>query len=436
MDQKSSGHPDPRKRILLRGAMNQFNFGDDLILFSLCEFMNKVCGISASDAIFYVSRNAGSFFKMRYSAPIHLEIIDDQLVSHSVQNEASRTSAVGRIWFAIKMALRLLCPDRSAGKIIRLLFHATALFFEALIFRLIGITFHYRRLFDFYKSLDVIYYVGGGYLVSRWRNVLVREWLLVTAAKLANPCLKVIGTGLGLGPMVGKKDKVLLKLMLSQFSFIAVRERKSLELLDQLRVNTVKKLLGDDVILLHPFFEEIKRKNATCGKMAAMNLKHFIDHDYNLVRGVMQQGIDHLRSKNYTIEIFEFGQVPGPDDQSVVNQLGFLCDAVHNPYKKGCESFLNHLARASMGVGFAYHFAIVMILLGKPLTSIYMGDYYEQKIKYGAEYFYQIPALSTKEFAKLDVKEWGSMPICSSDELRSLYQKMANEYQTLFRNFS
>ena len=234
------------------------------------------------------------------------------------------------------------------------------------------------------KNLDLIHYIGGGYFTDKWMDVLIYEYITVVLAKIINPNLKVIGTGLGLGPFKNKLSLIILKLFTRNFDYIFVREAESLSLLEALKVDVYKKVLGDDAILLLTDLTQLKSESyLNCNNITALNLKSFPDHDYSLLKHKLENCIKLLEDKNYKIKYFCFGRKPGPDDLSLFEALDNDYKnnvAIHDPYEEGWISFLENLAKADIWLGFACHFNVILTLLSIPVISVHSGEYYKQKI--------------------------------------------------------
>lgn len=61
------------KKLHLRGAYNLYNFGDDLLLISIIEFLNKELGFTSENINIYISKNWESLPKIKFDSKINLE---------------------------------------------------------------------------------------------------------------------------------------------------------------------------------------------------------------------------------------------------------------------------------------------------------------------------------------------------------------------------
>lgn len=412
-----------RLTILVRGAHDSFNFGDDLIFIAIYYFLIKDLELG-NIVDLYTQRNAHSLDKLSFKFALKLnkskEIND---VIYPI-NSKLKTLKIPRV-------LRILCAVFIFGIFL----------IDICLFRVIGKSLFFKDIIVFFKNLDVIHYIGGGYITDRWRNRMIYEFLTVNVAKMINPNLKIIGTGLGLGPFSHKSSLFFLKRFLGKFDYLFLREQQSFNLVKKLNVKVNVKCLGDDVLLLFPIFENLKYKRDKVNEsVVAINLKDFPDHNYNEIRDIISDFLMLADKKNFRIEYFSFGQNPGPDDYDVFQNLrldnGKVISAVHNPYEEGINTYIQSLNKVKFGFGFAYHFNVILAIMSIPSISIYVGDYYEQKIK-GSMALFDMPFV----FSIIDLKNQDLGVIINKilqnkwdeeDRIRKLYKNMVKEYTLMY----
>ncbi|MBD2306779.1 polysaccharide pyruvyl transferase family protein [Chroococcidiopsis sp. FACHB-1243] len=383
-----------KKKIYLRGAYNLYNFGDDLLLISTLNFFSKHLKLSRENVELYASKNFESLLQLKFDSDLELK--------HSVE----WSDMIYRINLKLeKLRIPIKFPlvvHQLLGHVLRgewleqsrflsfcqLVAIAIIIFTDIILYKLFQKALFTKEYITFLKQLDVIHYIGGGYLNERWLEVIIYEYITISLARSFNPKIKVIGTGLGLGPFKSRASLVIFKLFARKFSYLFVREISSLSIVKNLKIDVNTKVLGDDVILLLPALTRLKLEqcnyNRSSNSLTAINLKSFSDYNYNLIKlsleNYLKQVLDERSSQP---EYFCFGREPGPDDRNLLEILDrYYRDSlvIRDPYEEGWRSFLSRLAGARVGIGCAYHFNIILALFNIPTVGIYSGSYYKQKI--------------------------------------------------------
>jgi polysaccharide pyruvyl transferase WcaK-like protein len=411
-------------RILLRGSYGGFNLGDDLTFVALVRFLRQELGWTPESLEIYASRHLGSVAKLGHIDGLswsESKEIDD-LVCAGGRTDVSAVRRLGR---------RLL-----------LLLNLAFFFASICVYRVTKWCVAYGNLIRFFAGLDVIHYNGGGYLAGRWRNRLAFEVLTLRAARMIQPRLKIVGTGIGLGPFHDRLSSFLLRAFLAKFDRLSVRDRRSCEIARAMNPKLEVRCLADDALLLVPMIENLKRRSdVTDRTMAAFNLKDFPDHAYATVADKIDELLMVLREKGLRVEFFSFSQSPGPCDSHILENLRLrhrdAIQAVHDPYEEGLDRFLEHLARARLGFGFAYHFVVLPALMDVPCVAAYAGEYYEQKIK-GTAQVLDLPFVFCMEDLKdMDVRRMIDQVLQTDarplPRVKQLYAEMASQYAAMYR---
>ncbi|PSB40832.1 hypothetical protein C7B80_32440 [Cyanosarcina cf. burmensis CCALA 770] len=383
-----------KKKIYLRGAYNLYNFGDDLLLISTLEFFSKHLKLTRENLELYGSKNFESLSQLKFDSdlelkhslewsdiiyrinlkleqlriPIQLSLVVHQLLGHVLRGEWLKQSRF--LSFCQLVAIVII------------------IFTDIISYKLFHKALFTKEYINFLKQLDVIHYIGGGYLNERWLEVIVYEYIIISLARSFNPKIKVIGTGLGLGPFKSKASLMIFKLFAKQFNYLFVRETASLSIVKQLKIDVTTRVLGDDVILLFPTLNQLKFEQFKCrhssNSITAINLKFFPDYNYASIKAGLENYLKQLLdNQNSQTEYFCFGREPGPSDRNLLEIFErYYRDSlvIRDPYEEGWRSFLSHLAGARVGVGCAYHFNIILALFDIPTVGIYSGSYYKQKI--------------------------------------------------------
>jgi len=414
-------------RIFIKGAHNCYNFGDDAIFIAILYFLEKNLGLTEKNCQIYTEKNRNSFEKLNYKFDLKLK----------------NGIKINEIFEPINSYLKLL----KFPKFLRLIFASFilgAFFTNIWFFRIFKKKFFFKDIITFFENLDIIHYIGGGYITDRWKMRMVHEYLTVNIAKRINPDLKIIGTGLGLGPFRFKISLFFLKGFLNKFDYLFLREQQSFDLVRKLNIKTYLKCCGDDVLLLFPLFKDLKCKQAKLNKkIVGFNLKDFPDHNYIKIKENMEKLLNLLQTENLEIKYFCFGQKPGPDDYNVLSNLDLKLTKdliIYNPYKQGFYEFIKGLAKVNFGIGFAYHFSVILSIMDIPSIAIYAGDYYRQKIAGAIKFFGNFSCvLNIDDIQKSKIVSLIEKLITSTEKnsqsqrVKNLYNNMLTEYISAYK---
>jgi polysaccharide pyruvyl transferase WcaK-like protein len=350
-------------KILLKGYYDFFNFGDELLLLSITTLLQQESALNEQQPELYIERQKQSIELLNYQMLPLLEF--NEPIKKFVKNNKKSIKS--------PTLLKLVTP-----------FLFLLAFGDALVFRVTGKAIFFKALFKFCRQLSVIHYIGGGYFTSIWDfslQYLVYELFFIKLAKLVNPDIRVVATGLGIGPLSSKLYNTLFKTFISEFDSMYVREEISLQHIHALNYPNKADCLGDDVQLFLPLFEQYREKHAplpTDQKIFGLNLKYDKEHDYSSLKAEINTLLRLLQAAGWHIAFFSFGTdhaVLDTIDADIREQI-----SVHKPYEEGMDRFLKSFSKMRAGLGFAYHFSVLSALFGIPAINVYCGDYYKQKI--------------------------------------------------------
>jgi len=431
-----------KKKVLFRGAYNLYNFGDDLILITWLEFLSDVLKFSNETLEPYIAKRYESLAKLNFKSPFTLNYLELPEISECINEKFMKFR------FPLRLPnIKLLIKGFKKKPILYLcaltllsLIIAT----DVIVYRVCGRCIFIKKYLDSINNLDVIHYIGGGYFVDWWNTLMINEFLIVVLAKAVNPDLKIIGTGLGVGPLKSRFNRIIFKLLAKNFNYLSCRENVSSALVKDLRVGVTSKTLGDDTILLFPYLEKIKiNLDRSINTKLALNLKHFFAHDYSLIKQDIENFIKSAGSQNYRIEYFYFGRTPGPQDSKLMQSLDKECRkylTIHDSYEEGWVDFLKNLSDSAVGLGFAFHFCFLLTLMGIPVISVYSGEYYRQKIESGIKLLdADSVVLSMAELASKGVTEVMSIEKDLKqgnfkDKIAAMYKQSASEYARVYKD--
>jgi len=411
-------------KILIRGSYDSYNFGDDALLIAVLFFLENNLGLNMDNTEIYVERASHSLEKLCYQ------------FSSKLRNSPNILSSINKLAPILK-ALGFPKVLRVAVSCVTFMFFLLAIF----LFRIFGKAPFFKEIIEFFRNLDIIHYIGGGYIAEIWKWRMIYEYLVVTIAKMINPKLKIFGTGLGLGPFESRLCLLLLRGFLKKFDAIFLRESESYKIVKKLGVKPYTKCLGDDILLLYPILKSL-REDPNSEKVIAVNFKDFPDYTYP--RGSIYQILSLLIQNGFKIHYFCFGEEPGPNDYKVLlsicgpDLVGNLI--IHSPYKEGFWTFLKNLANVNLGFGCAYHFGLILSIIDIPSIVIYSGAYYRQKITGAMDFIgrpYQVCEVDKLKDPMAFIKDFHVLRSCfrfSQDQLLiNLYATMVEEYMRVYR---
>ena len=413
---------EPKHRILFKGYYNVHNFGDDLLFLAILDFFQNQMDWKRDEVRIFIEPEEESLKKLGYLHPYRLLPYLDPLKKKHLQ-------------------LKKLGQANSITKV-HMMLYMIGCFISALIYRTTKLKIGNHKNIRFFCNLDVIHYIGGGYFNTRlpWgTQLLIYELFFTTMAKLINPKLQIIGTGLGIGPVTTSLYKLLFKVFIKKFNYIFVREKESEAFIKALGTSRHVQCIGDDVVLLLPYFQEVSKTIPT-KKQVGLNLKFDKVHNYEEAKLFFNKLFESQSLSKEEIVFFNFGR-----DHLALEELPaewVKNMPIQSCYETGLQHFTEQLAASQKGIGFAYHFAILCALLNVPSANIYFDDYYRQKTggviqimcnQHFTIPYQKLPKLSPEEvFLKLDSVDQDNVPYIFN-QLRTHY-KNAYEQLEISRN--
>lgn len=413
-------------RVWLKGAYDSYNFGDDLILLAWIRFLETSKPKGAVSPKLYISQGHCSMDKLLdVETRAQLKRVPELLGWLRGSRDIGFLPRVARLWF---YAFRLL-----------------RLFLDIRCFRRRAGYGSFSAFVDFARSLDMIHYVGGGYIAGRWTKRLVCEALTLWIIRLLNPTIRIVATGWGIGPfstgLLGSIQRFVLRRFLSSFDAIYVRDKSSLQELVQV-VSSLEnaQCLGDDILLYLPELLRVSNSSPSRNRIIAVNLKDFPDYEYGQQTAEWGYWLRKLsKEKGLSLEAFAFGEPPGPDDVGLIRKWidpnGMGSVVIHSPYREGLDEFLGRLVSARYAVGCAYHFSVIRAVASRPVISLYAGEYYRRKISEAAAVFGIRPPMEFRmAIRRPETVLEGLLEArtSSSERIERLYRSMAAVYKRLY----
>ncbi len=233
------------------------------------------------------------------------------------------------------------------------------------------------RIFNDYKTADLIVFVGGGYLRSRpgWSQSL-NLVLQLSMFYLASACkARTIVAPISFGPFASFWQAKLSAWFLKRLDFVSAREEISYELMDRCLMKNVvmssdhalllrrsKKLIGEASVIgftIRNWSKNVTRqKNLECAYVQAL-------HRFHLVTGWTVQPIIQATAIN----------MPNEDDRFAVGrvyrQLKKLKVIVKKPSAiKNLSDAINIYSRLGLLLGMRMHSNIIAATQGVPFVAV------------------------------------------------------------------
>lgn len=309
MKDKSLPVKSPNK-VLVKGSIGNFNFGDDLLIFSMIKYLRS------------------------YNYDLEIEVF-------------SRSAYISRFVEDAK-----LVGERDKRDSYDLLLYAGGTQFAT-----------FRK----WKNQLFINYLDQIILLIKKPGKIIDKIKKIWSKRSPTIYTKIALVGVGIGPFF-EHDSFFNKTMdlLKGSHFVAVRDVLSLEIC---KTNGVKCKNGSDLIFSLPEKYWIPFKtNVNKNKKIAIIIR---DWDYSKEKASFIRQIAALAEGNETLRIISFCE---PKDKKGINFLlkegyGDRLD-IWDPENMQIEDFLYHLASYDLFVTTRYHGALVAALMGKPFMSI------------------------------------------------------------------
>lgn len=315
------------KKVLVYGAYNANNLGDDLMQVVINDVLTKN-GISV-DYFDCIDKN--NYFK---------EARDFHYISNPV-HPASRN--------VVKQVLELLNFDEKK-----------------------------------YKKYDAIIFMGGGYTYEKFGLKKLLKWYYFANKIRRKNKTRIFFTGQTAGPALTELGERIILDLYRQGDFVGVRERDSYNFL---RENDIScELVGDDAFLLCRKMkcDEERSTKKVGSKYVIMNYKSFPDYD-NQKEKVFKFYLEIARRLKYEIVVVPFRNDVNDSEYRINTDL---CQYLkENGIEASFKTFdnvddLSLCFKSSEGViGTAYHLIVLGLIYSKKVFAFYSGNYYERKIR-------------------------------------------------------
>lgn len=257
-----------------------------------------------------------------------------------------------------------------------------------------------RRLLDNLKDASLLFNVGGGNLNSLMRGDLYGKGLTYLVCKILGK--PVILSGQTIGPFNSWLDKRIAKFALNKVDAITLRDANS-STLTLKNIGVTKPIIketADDAVLLPPISQEevkhiflnekIEQHHPLIGISLCNSLKDVLAlRDRKKIKKTNQtvaQIADYLISKFGAEVLFiPMNYNPGADDRVVASEVSELMErrdkasSIMNEYDD--RTLKGIIGQIDLAIGFRYHFIVFATTMQVPAIGLYLGKYYEQKIK-------------------------------------------------------
>ena len=327
------------KRVLLYGMCGMDNLGDDLMYYSISDYLHN-----RDIEVDFASRMRWCPYFKEEKVPSCIELPIYNVKRNNV------TSRVNKLLpFTKPIYHKVLLSELSA-------------YFES-------------------KQYDALVFLGGGYITSNrtvmseseLRNIL----LLVEGGK--NAGLQVIFSGVTVGPFDENNNvKHIARKILSLADTISVREKYSYNELNDMGIQC--SLTGDNIFLLDRNPSLNKRQS----QYILANIK-FHKEQSNSIEEKQKEIIELCRDSMYPVIVLPFRSDLESEEyklnQSFCSTLkanGIKCDLI---IPSSIAELMQLFFESEFVIGSAYHSVALALFFCKKVYTWYQGEYYTYKIK-------------------------------------------------------
>lgn len=250
------------------------------------------------------------------------------------------------------------------------------------------------------QEFDSIIFIGGGYINSVFSfKEIINIYLL--NRKFRKLGKSIFYTGQTVGPFKNIIIQKIAQNLYKNATKIVVREKYSYELLNNLSIKN--KLVGDDAYLYKKQYS-----NTSMGNYMIVNVKDFKGYEgiKKTYFGMIQNIAKEL---HYSVICIPFRS----DKQSkeYENNLELCENLIQNNIDaqliipKSIEELEQLYVNSNFTIGSAYHSIVLSLLFCKEAYSVYVGKYYEIKIK-GILGMYGLEETNCIDITKDDTKKF------------------------------
>ena len=253
-----------------------------------------------------------------------------------------------------------------------------------------------KRLLNHLRNADLLFSVGGGII----RGFLCDKLFIYTVCKIFGKPIIVSGQTIGpFARQIGKKKKIA-GFFLNKVDVITLRDTMSIKVLEDIGVyKPIIKETADDAVLLPAISgEEVKtifltEKIEDHYPLIGINTNSFLkavfptrDYELNKIKQVLADVADRLISElGARIVFIPMDYNADSDDRVDAYKVLELMEhkdkasIITNGYDD--HTLKGIIDQMDAGIGLRYHFVVFATTMQVPTIGIYLGKYYEMKIR-------------------------------------------------------
>lgn len=368
------------KRIALLGAVANPNVGDEAILTSNLQLIRKMYGWNCKVYIF--TKNAS--YTALYSSEPGLQIIP---IDYLHQLTINSNFDIDQLKLIRQELLDYTEKDDKESY---------------------GRNLIYRSLHGIFEEIDILHIIGGGYLNSKWPDMIYEVLMATDMAKKYEK--KYLVSGISLFPIEDKHALLISKILESAVAidfrdnyYIKQLENTSCE---NLQVTTDDAVFMDSIPGAYNTFERGKYANILLNKWNGYT-DIIVEKIQKVFLPFIKECIEEKIIESFNILSFSEGdgEIWGTVRSQLTSEFGdhvrFLDLASKNSmYAKQVVS------GAVFNIGTRFHLAIFSMSAVVPVLSIYSDDYYENKIKAAHDYFNSDTYINLQDLDTVSLKNF------------------------------
>ena len=239
----------------------------------------------------------------------------------------------------------------------------------------------YSSLIEIFKDIHVLHIIGGGYMNSRWPDMLAEVEFAIRLAKKFS--VKYFFTGISTSPLL-PRDKDILCNIFNEAEFIDYRDDTCEELSIK---NNKLQITVDDALFWGQYY-----KKANSQVIDGTHYANFVLHSYGnqklfdekILTCIIPFAKELIKMQRLDyINFLEFS--PG-DLEPLDNYLQSLPASIKAKIRKvhctliNPEKVIEYISSADFNITTRFHAVVFSLMAGVPVLGLYSDDYYKNKM--------------------------------------------------------
>ena len=330
------------KRIGILGAIGNPNFGDDAILDITLRRCEKIYGnnckiyVFSKDASYAANLCSGYKMEVIFVDYIHRISVKNNYQIEKIEIEGER------------------------------------------LLKNISGNYQYEEIHKIFQQLDVLHIIGGGYINTKWKDMLYEVYLSCRLAKLYN--VETFATGISIYPYDLKYEKYI-KEIIEDCRYIDFRDESYKILPSDCETSKID-FSCDDAFFPWSYVKKNEKQRYLNITFSRENEK---ENDINVFKGIFLPLFEQTLAEG----VFEYINILGlsPEDLELMELFREevpqeISDCIHwiSFVGKCIDECVEILINAKCNIGTKYHMMVFSLANNVPAYAIFDNEYYQNKI--------------------------------------------------------